>query len=136
VLSTGAPTPNRTISGKELQALHDPEAQIQRFYIGPVSSQRGQGIVLSWRTEDGLIEEFVSELRSLSPAVVPGILVQFMFAHIENTFFSSSWWSSLSSPQRQHITQLAIMGNPYYTVWRYRDDFVLPWAQLEIVEEW
>ena len=136
VVSTGAPTPNRTLSGKTLQVLHDPSATIQRMYVGVVRDGRVGGVVFAWRAEDRAPEEFVGELRALPTEALPGMVVQFMFAYIGNTYFSATWWNSLSTGQKAHIRQLATMGNPYCTTWSYIPNLGVPWEAVDLTEHW
>ena len=136
VVSTGVVTPYRTLSGKSLQLLHDPSATIQRLYVGVVRDGLVGGVVFAWRPEDRVPEEFVGELRALPNESLPGMVVQFMFAYIENTYFSATWWNSLSSDQKNHIWQLAKMGNPYYDPWEYTPNLAVPWGAIDIAEHW
>lgn len=136
VVSTGCPTPNRTLSGRILQTLHDRAASIQRLYVGAVRDGDVGGIVLTWRTEDAAPESLVADLRALDIERVPGVVVQFIFAHIENTYFSPAWWKLLSDEQRDHIWSLASLGNPYYVPWDYMEDVPVPWTSVKVSNEW
>ena len=58
---------------------------------------------------------------------LPGLLVQFMFAYVENTFFSPIWWRSLAEEDRSHVGALARMPNAYYTGFSYVPRQLVPW---------
>lgn len=127
VASTGAPTPTYDLVGKELQVLHDPNIAIQHLFYGVVPIQDGGAVVFSWLSVDRACSRFISSLEKLPKKLLPSILIQFMFAHVENTFFSEAWWSSLNDVQRTHVKQLAMMANPYYEEIECLSDALVPW---------
>ncbi|TKS58330.1 MAG: hypothetical protein EWM72_03081 [Nitrospira sp.] len=106
------------------------------MYLGVVREEGGGVVVFTWRIEDKAPDEFILELRSISTVRIPGIVVQLMLAHIENTYFSATWWNSLTVDQKCHVRQLAQMGNPFYTPWTYMDNLPVPWRVTNIVESW
>jgi len=137
VVTTGAPTPNKTLAGAELQVLHDESAKIERFYIGAaVDDSDRPGFGFTWREGDSTVERFMNELRCVPISHTPSTLVQFIFAHIENTYFSRAWWEELPQGQRAHVRDLAKMGNPYYEKWSYIDELRVPWRDLEWTDRW
>lgn len=136
VVSTGAPTLNRSPSGKELQVLHDLTQKLEPMYLSVVRAEGGGAVVFTWRAEDKAPAEFVSELRAISRERIPGIIIQLMLAHIENSYFSAKWWNSLSAFQKSHVRQLAQMGNPFYTHWTYLENLPVPWEITAIAESW
>jgi len=136
IVSTGGPTLNRSPSGRELQVLHDLTRKIEPMYLGVVHEDGGGAVVFTWRPQDKAPAEFISELRSISMDRLPGIIVQLMLAHVENSYFSSLWWNSLSTDQKAHVRQLAQMGNPFYTPWTYMDDLPVPWTITAVTESW
>jgi hypothetical protein len=136
VVSTGAPSPNRSLSGTVLQTLHDPSAQIQRLYLGVVRASGGGAVVLLWRSEDPAPASFTSDLRKMPEEKLSGILIQFMFAYIENSYFSATWWQSLSDEHKRHVRKLATMGNPYYASLEYVPELPVPWRIIYIGDQW
>ena len=135
VASAGAPTPNRSIDGDELLVLHDPKADIHRLYTGVVPRTNGGAVVLMWRVDESAPGRFVDGLLSVERSRLPGMLAQFMFAYIGNTYFSAGWWQTLDVERRAHIRRLAQMGNPYYTRWTY-EDLPMPWRITHLAREW
>lgn len=136
IVSTGAPTINRSLSGRELQTLHDLSKRLEPMYLGVVREERGGVVVFTWRVEDRAPDEFISELRRVSIDLIPGVVVQLMLAYIENSYFSATWWNSLMVDQKCHVRRLARMGNPFYTSWTYMDNLPVPWRVTDIVESW
>lgn len=127
VASTGVPTPNRDLSGATLQTLHDPESALQPLYVGVVPCQNGGIVVLTWRPDDSAAARIARDLEERNRRDLPGAVVQFIFAHVENTYFSAVWWESLSRSVQIHVARLARMGNPYYERWTYLHEPIVPW---------
>lgn len=127
VASTGAPTPRYDLQGRHLQELHDPKVTIQHLFYSVVPVKNGGAIVFSWHSGDKACSGFINSLEKVSKELLPAILVQFMFAHVENTFFSAAWWSSLSDRQRDYIRALFMLSNPYYEKVVYIPDKLVPW---------
>ena len=57
-----------------------------------------------------------------------------MLAFCENTYFADSWWSSLSHNTREHLTELAVNPNPYYSDISYLREGVVPWTFMQDAE--
>ncbi len=125
VASTGAVSPNRDIDGKRLQTLHDVKSETQEMMFGVASTPGGGAAVFIWRESDSAPLDFVRSLLKYDRQVLPSLIVQFMFVHIENTYFSEKWWDGLSQINRSHIENLANISIPYYADFRY-----LPFAKL------
>lgn len=135
VAATGAPIPNRSLSGEELLDLSDPEAAMHRLYVGSVPRDGGGAVVFVWRKGESAAERFIDELRALDWRRMPSIIVQFMLAHIENAYFSSQWWTSLSEGEKERVRILARMGDPYYAKWEY-GELGLPWRITHVSDQW
>ena len=135
VASAGAPTPNRSIHGDELLVLHDAKAEIHRLYTGVVPRTGGGAVVLVWRADESAQGRFVDFLLNVERGRLPGMLAQFMFAYIGNTYFSADWWQTLNVERKAHIRRLAQMGNPYYAQWTY-EDISMPWRITHVASEW
>jgi hypothetical protein len=100
VASTGAVSPNRDIRGNQLQVLHDPHSEIQELPFGIVTTHDGGAAVFCWRASEPIPGLFVKSLLAKKRERLPHLLVQFIFAYIENTYFSETWWDSLSEVNR------------------------------------
>ena len=75
------------------------------------------------------------DLRNLPPRDLPDVIAQFVFAYIENAYFSADWWATLNGDEKAHVRDLATMGNPYYTNWTYRE-LSVPWIVTNVSSEW
>lgn len=133
VASTGAVSPNRDLDGEELQMLHDtdPEKQETLLYGVVTTAATEAAVVLVWREGQRAPERFVDSLMRRGSASLPGLLVQFMFAYVENTFFSAQWWESLTSDRRHHLERLAHLSNAYYTPFSYIPGPLVPWCVID-----
>jgi len=66
---------------------------------------------------------------------LPGLLVQFMFVHLENTYFSPRWWNDLLADNRRPLTALAMNMNPYYEPFTYEERRLVPWEVVDLAVE-
>jgi hypothetical protein len=134
VVSTGAPTPTFDLDDRELQVLHDPEVSIEPLYYGVVTTEEGGAVVFTWLRDMPAPQRFIDSLDALPVSDRPGVLVQFMFAYVSNTFFSHDWWKSLSDKQREWIQELAgLINQQYYKAISYRSDRWVDWEVTRIV---
>jgi hypothetical protein len=145
VVSTGAPSPDNSLPRWRPQTFcyedsknppdHD-GAIIERIYVAVVNSPGGGAVVLTWRRGLPQLERFIAEIRKLRRDVLPSVLVQMMFAYIENTYFSADWWGSLGENHRRHIRWLARI-EPYCgTPFEYMENLPVPWRNLRLSEKW
>lgn len=107
VASTGAVSPNRDLKGQQLQVLHDPHVDQESLFYSVVAALDGGAVVLTWLSREIAPRAFVESLLKQGNQRLPSLLVQFMFAYVENTYFSGRWWESLSGADRRHVESLA-----------------------------
>ena len=105
VVSTGAVTPNFDLQGRELLKLHDLSSEVEPIFFGTVSTSTGGAAVFCWHREHDIPGRFMQSLASCEQQRLPTMIAEFMFAYIENTYFSHDWWNSLTLEQ-QHIVRL------------------------------
>lgn len=128
IASTGAVSPNRDMDGRALQTLHDPDFSRQETLLyGVVSVDAGGAVVMVWPKNHVAPQRLLSSMLERGIEALPGLLTQFMFAYVENTFFSNEWWQSLTHTDRQHLTELARISNAYYTDFEYSNRSFVPW---------
>lgn len=132
VVSSGAVTPTEDFDGNVLQVLHDLEALTEYVAYSVVVTRDGGAIVFSWPDEAVIISHFIDSLLKFPRDRLPDILVQFMFAYVENTYFSSEWWNSISEDKKRHIALLAANLNPYYGTIDYSLSGLVPWRITKI----
>jgi len=114
IASTGAITPNRTLSGVMLQVLHDVNAKIEWLSFGVDIDAEGVSIVFLWEVNAVAPFRYIGEIDALSDDALVCFLPQFFFAHCENTYFAGSWWNDLGEYDRAFIESLMRNSNPYY----------------------
>lgn len=114
VASTGAITPNRSLEGKTLQVLHDVSARTQWLSFGVDVSSRGVSVAFIWKRDEPAPAGYMKEVMALKDDELPQFLIQFLFAHCENTYFIDKWWKSLSVDDRRYLENLMRNSNPYY----------------------
>lgn len=133
VASTGTVSPNRDLDGRELQVLHDFESRLESLPFGVIATPEGGAVIFTWRNGETAPERFVQSMLQKGKQLLPSLIVQFIFAYVENTYFSGRWWESLSDREREHLTTLAEVSNAYYTDIRYSSAKFVPWEIIDIV---
>ncbi len=128
ITTCGAISPNVGLSGEQLQVLHDLNSDAQWLTVNVVPTKTGGALVLGHMVDAMAPTRFVDELNALVDDRLLQILPQFVFAYIENCYFSGSWWTSLPSEQQKLITQHAGNPNAYYSVPRYEESILVPWT--------
>lgn len=133
VASTGVVSPDRDLDGRQLQVLHDPDPRKQETLLyGVDATNDGGAVVLVWPSHQRAPARFVASLVARGPEVLPGLLVQFMFAFVENTYFSGHWWESLGEKQKGKIVELAHLENAYYAPFAYGEGSFVPWQTVDV----
>ena len=128
IASTGAISPNYSISGNKLQLLENMTTDVQLLAFGTDVSERGASIVFLWLSEDEAPKRYIEEVLCLPREFIPQFLCQFFFVHCENTYFSPAWWSSLAVSEKEAVKKMVANVNPYYSPHRYRKNLVaVPW---------
>jgi hypothetical protein len=132
VASTGGAAPNRDLDWQNLQMLHDPDPRKQETMLcSVVANEDSLSVVLTWPTAQRAPRLWVESALQREPRRLASLLVQFMFAYLENTYFSMAWWMSLSEANRSHVSSLATMGNAYYTEFEYSRARLVPWELID-----
>ncbi len=132
IAASGATTPNQDFSGKILQVLHDPEVALQHLYISVIASDGAPRIVFGWQKDHSAPSKFIDSLLSIERDILPAILMQYIFAHIENVYFSERWWNNLTTCDQLHIQGLAKNSNAYYFPPTYAATPTVPWSLVSI----
>jgi hypothetical protein len=132
ISSTGAINPNRDLEGNRLQDLQE-DLTLETLLFGMAATDDGGAAVFIWPDKEVAPRTFVESLLKNGGDRLPSFLVQFMFAFIENTFFSVRWWDSLSEIQRSHLAALAEIANPYYDTFPFMSSKMVPWKVTNIL---
>ena len=132
VASTGVVSVNRDFDGRQLQILHHLDTPMESLFCGVAATPEGGAIVLTWPSTQAAPRAFMQSLMNRSSQRLSSLLVQFMFAYIENTVFSRLWWESLSELDSSHLTALAGISNAYYTDFSFSNSKLVPWEITDI----
>jgi hypothetical protein len=112
IAGTGAITPNRTPSGVRLQEL----LRIERFDVlgfGVDIKENQFSFLFHWSKTEKSACAYMAEVVALDDQRLAEFLVQFLFAHCENTYFTNSWWEGLRVYDREFLITLVENVNPY-----------------------
>jgi hypothetical protein len=107
VASTGLVHTDFDVNGVRLQNLGDPNTFGQGLAFGVVATDTGGAVVFSWPSEYDACHSFMDTLLQRGVDELPSLVVQFMFAYVENTYFSHEWWHALPESAQKHIMRLA-----------------------------
>ncbi|MES2737291.1 MAG: SEC-C metal-binding domain-containing protein [Verrucomicrobiota bacterium] len=128
IAAAGSITPNYSLSGKGLQKL-DMYSSLEPLTFGINVSAQGSHFIFCWNSADTAPSKYMTEILALSPDKIASFLCQFCFMHCENTYFSKSWWMSLSISNQNHVSSLMNNTNPYAKTPPYQLDVMLaPWT--------
>jgi hypothetical protein len=135
IASTGVITPNQTMRGKHIQTLHDDSTLMQWLAFGLDIRDHRPVFLFCWDKAHDAPRAYLDEILALDPRARATFLVQFVFAHCENTYFSDAWWVGLSDAERRYLESLMANSNPYYYPPHYdlgRQDLA-PWKSADAV---
>lgn len=132
VVSTGIVSPDFDVNGKKLQNIADFSKEVECLTFGVVSTATGGAFVFSWLSKYKICNDFVNSLLSAPADEIPSLLVEFMFAYVENTYFSKTWWDSLDQSKRDRLTHLATLFSGYGGFWRYSRIKLTNWHITDI----
>jgi hypothetical protein len=134
VVCSGASTPDRTLSGRSI-AERSYSAHVPRLYVSTVPHVTGGCVTLTWRRDESEIGVFTDDLRSQRLGRLPGLIVQYIFAHIENVFFSEGWWYLLTEDERARVADLVRLVDPWQTPPSY-GPLGVPWEITSVADKW
>jgi len=72
-----------------------------------MNTTNGGIIVFVWQNDDYLAQQTVESFGKIDPSEMGDIFVQYCFLNCENTYFSQSWWDSLTPARQSTIKTLA-----------------------------
>jgi hypothetical protein len=135
LLSTGAVSPNRDLSGKQLQVWHDTSVKQETLLCGVVSTPQGGAVVLTWLARQRAQRLFVESMLKEGGASSTEPSGPVCFCLYRKSYFSGRWWESLSEDERNHLTALAEISNAYYTDFHYSSSSFVPWQVTDVLFE-
>ncbi|HBP89844.1 MAG TPA: hypothetical protein DD706_19360 [Nitrospiraceae bacterium] len=130
--STGVIHVEFDVNGKLLQDLLSAPVPAQTFSISIVSTEQGGVFIATWPRRFSKCKDFFRALFAIDKQNIPSILLEFIFAYVENTFFSETWWNSLTHFQRDHLNELAGLLVPYGKLQAWTGNRYLDWEITEI----
>jgi hypothetical protein len=128
IATCGGVSPNRDLAGRSLQTLHNVNQPGQWLTVNIVPRTNGGSVVFGYRSSDTAPARFIADLQGVSDARLAQVLPQFVFAYIENSYFSRLWWDLLSDRQQKVIMRHAGNPNAYYDLPVYDPIDVVDWT--------
>lgn len=134
VASTGLVHVDFDIAGSRLQNVFDPTVPLQGLAFGVVAIPSGGAFVMSWLRRSTKVRAFVDSLLAASGERLPGLLIEFMFGYVENSYFSEQWWRSLTVKQQARIR--ALTGTlAYVNPIAYSDEKWVDWKVERVLRD-
>jgi len=130
--STGRVTVDFDVNGIQLQNLATVPVPAHGLSFGIVTTERGGAFIATWPASLHQCDKFVTSLLAAGEEALPTILVEFVFAYVENTYFSEDWWTSLPQSQRDRLETLAGVSSQYGRPLEYSRMSYVDWKILDI----
>jgi hypothetical protein len=130
--STGAISPNHLLNGSVLQELHLAIEKLNTIAFGIMPRPNDElSVAFLWHKDHEKILKYIDDIDRLDDAKLAEYLVQFFFAHCENTYFADDWWGDLLKDQRTVIRKHASNTNPFYDLPVYQFNLgIAPWQVI------
>jgi hypothetical protein len=128
--TSGAISPNRDLDGVELQNWTRRMSEQESMSFSIVAVESGGAVILTWPAGARAPQRFVDRLLRDQEAAL-SLLVQFLFRHVHNVYFSESWWASLRPTQKVFVRKLASLtsAEAYFGELDFRSQtWLVPWA--------
>lgn len=130
--STGVVCTEFDFNGRQLQNLSTAKVPAHSLSFGIAAMEEGGAFVATWPKEFAKCDEFINSLLTERTEDIPSILIEFVFAYVENTYFSECWWNSLPSAQSASLKELAGVPVPYGSPLQYSRMRYLDWSVVSI----
>ncbi|MGA8830409.1 MAG: YecA family protein [Desulfomonilaceae bacterium] len=111
IVCSGGFAPVYDLQGQQLQDLCDLDKSLEIAFLTIFPTGRQGVAILTWLpgTSDVCLN-FVESIWRLGTHQIPDSLGRIAIEHLENTFFTPSWWDGLSELQRNSIIAHALSG--------------------------
>lgn len=132
--TSGVISPNRDLDGIELQRLHERMNDQESMCCNIVAVNGGGAVALTWPSRTSAPSRFVARLVRDRESILT-LLVQFIFRHVHNVYFSRTWWDALRPAQKVFVRGLASLSGQeaYYAPLDYRrHSSLVPWALVRV----
>lgn len=110
VATSGVFAPEVDFSDQPLQSIEDLETPLQHLTYAIIPETDSGYVLMGWEGDRPAVERFVDSFLQLDPALWPDAIYTVAFESIENTFFSETWWNSLTPLQQQWVTLRSLTG--------------------------
>lgn len=134
VAGTGLLTPEVGFDGSLLQSLRRLDKVMYPLAVSMiVSGEEIFHLVLTWPAEADVCRTYVETLIECArDRSLPDVLVRFLFASIENVYFSTDWWDALDERRREEVRALALQTKPDPTAVIGPEDSLVDWELVDV----
>jgi SEC-C motif len=136
VAACGAYPVEYTLDGHLLQELGDRIEPAEYVAISTDVTTHGAACVVCWPRSFALSKRYVESILALCVARRMQVLPQLLFMHLENTYFSEAWWSSLVPDTQAALTRLSNMLGPDYRAHILERRPTTRWRERRVSTSW
>lgn len=105
VVFSGCISPSYSTSGNHIQNLTDKDNLVESFLVNSVVTENNFAIVFTWHKSFLKISKYMDELMAIDKECLPSVLVELLFFHLENVFFSEKWFLELDEYKREALAK-------------------------------
>ncbi|MGP8281235.1 MAG: YecA family protein [Desulfomonilaceae bacterium] len=111
IVCSGGFAPVYDLHGRQLQDLTDLTKVLEILFLTISPTGPYGAAILTWLpSASDVCLEFVKSIWRLEDDEISNTLGRIAIEHLENTFFTPSWWDALSDPQKNRIITHALSG--------------------------
>ncbi|MFH0957361.1 MAG: SEC-C domain-containing protein [Pseudomonadota bacterium] len=111
IVCSGGFAPVYDLHGRQLQNLTDLSKPLEILFLTICATPSQGAAILTWLPNASEVcLEFVKSMWRLGNDEISNSLGRIAMEHLENTFFTPSWWESLPDPQKNVIIKHAMSG--------------------------
>lgn len=127
VVVSGCFAPDFSVDGKRLQSLRPGVKFVENIALNTLVTEDGFAVVFTWPSRFEACNRFIASLLEVDGSLISGRLVEIIFSYIENSYFSKSWFDSLTEEQANRLAEMALNPVQYGDAVHFSDDVYTDW---------
>ncbi|MET0013055.1 MAG: SEC-C domain-containing protein [Sedimenticola sp.] len=127
VVVSGCFAPDFSIDGQRLQSLSPGVKFVENIAVNTLLTEDGFVIVFTWPSSFIACKKFIDSLLEVDMSHIASRLLEIIFSYIENSYFSRSWFDSLTDVQANRLKAMALNSVQYGDAVRFSGDTYTDW---------
>jgi hypothetical protein len=132
IVAAGPITPEFLPDGKKIQSVDNLVDDLENALIGFTTRGNSFSLIFSWPKFFSKVTEYIESLIKIRSIDLPDFILETLFTHIENIYFSESWWNALQPSQKEKIMIMIRTYHPHTECIRARGSKYLNWSLKKI----